>query len=501
MDTDTGSVARHFLIKGRYEILRELGVGGSGCVYAATDIDLEKEVALKLFGLHVQWDRSAREKFELEVKVSGRVRSKHIVQVHDAGLDPMTQMRFIVMELLDGQNLQQLVEKEQRVSPALTVEYLRQVASGLDKAHAWKDRDGQPAPIVHRDLKPSNLFLTTEDEGGSPLVKILDWGIAKMLSNTSTQSTDLRGTPLYMAPERFKSQPITPATDIWNLALVAFFLLTGKHYWKAGQTPNVMWPSFHDEVSEGPRVLPRDRIVELGIHVTFPLAFDDWFMHCAHASPDARYLTAGEAVCALAEVFDPPVSKLTSEVVDSQPRFKAGTSIDGGIAKSPLPPAPARPNLRRSALLGVLLGGLVVALVLAAQNLALSRGGASSNATRPMPEVSQPSLSNSDLPALSAPPHDGPTAPTPAPASSGLASRAPAVVVSAASSGTRPRLDRAMLNSKPVASPEVPAQVAPVSSLAAPISSLAPISPPPDRKRTLDETIQQIQARKQTIHP
>ena len=278
----------------------------------------------------------------------------------------MRQLRFIVMELLSGQNLQELVDREQRISPTATVECLRQVASGLDKAHAWKDNDGQPAPIVHRDLKPSNLFLA-EYEDGASLVKILDWGIAKMLSNVSTQSTDLRGTPLYMAPERFKELPITAATDIWNLGLLAFFLLTGKHYWKAGQTPNVAWPAFSQEVSEGPSVLPRDRIAELGLDLTLPPAFDAWFMHCAHPKPELRYPTAGEAVRELAAVFWPSVGDLTS-VTDgldmnsssrtknadaAQPTFKlASSSFDCGIARTPLPPAPVLRNRRHRALGG-----------------------------------------------------------------------------------------------------------------------------------------------------
>ncbi len=87
---------------------------------------------------------------------------------------------------------------------------------------------------MHRDLKASNLFLT-HYEDGTPLVKILDWGIAKVLSNSATMSGDLRGTPLYMAPEQLLQAPVTPATDIWDFGLIAFFLLTGHCYWMAAQ--------------------------------------------------------------------------------------------------------------------------------------------------------------------------------------------------------------------------------------------------------------------------
>ena len=286
------------LVNGRYEILRELGAGGSGCVYAATDRTTDKRVAVKLFGYHIQWDRTAREKFEIEAKVSGRVESEHIVQVSDAGIDPITQLPFLVMELLEGKNFQELVEQGGRLSPGLTVDYLSQVASGLHKAHSRNDREGRLAPIVHRDLKPSNLFLA-HHEDGAPLVKILDWGIAKILSSSITMSGDVRGTPLYMAPEQISAARVTPATDIWALGLVAFFLIAGRCYWKSAALEDANMPAILKEVCEGPVVLPRRRMQELGVSVVCPPAFDKWFMQCVNVDPAQRFQHAMDAVRAL----------------------------------------------------------------------------------------------------------------------------------------------------------------------------------------------------------
>jgi eukaryotic-like serine/threonine-protein kinase len=291
---DTGA-----LIAGRYEIVAPLASGGSGLIYAATDRTTEKRVAIKVLGQHVLHERAAREKLRLEAIVAGRVESENIVQVWDAGVDSQTGLPFLVMELLKGNDLQHWVEQQGRLDATMAVEFLRQVALGLDKAHSWKDSEQRPAPIVHRDLKPENLYLTHRDDG-SPLIKILDFGLAKVLSNSATLSNEIRGTPLYMAPEQLSQAPVTPATDIWAIGLIAFFLLTGKCYWKSGQSGNAVLPAVLKEVGDGPTATPRARLVEFGVDATLPAAFDEWFLRCVNVEPRRRFPTAGEAVRALA---------------------------------------------------------------------------------------------------------------------------------------------------------------------------------------------------------
>ncbi len=291
---DTGA-----LIAGRYEIVAPLASGGSGLIYAATDRTTEKRVAIKMLGSHVLHERAAREKLRLEAIVAGRVESENIVQVWDAGVDSQTGLPFLVMELLKGKDLQHWVEQQGPLDATTTVEWLRQVASGLDKAHSWKDAEQRSSPIVHRDLKPENLYLTHRDDG-TPLIKILDFGLAKVLSNSATLSNEIRGTPLYMAPEQLSQAPATPATDIWAIGLIAFFLLTGKCYWKSGQSGNAVLPAVLKEVGDGPTVTPQARLVEFGVDATLPAAFDEWFLRCVNVEPKRRFPTAGEAVRALA---------------------------------------------------------------------------------------------------------------------------------------------------------------------------------------------------------
>lgn len=282
-----------------------LAGGGAGCVYAAIDQTTEKRVAVKILSNMVGQDRSAREKFTLEARVGGRVESEHIVEVWDAGIDPNTQLPYLVMELLKGQDLQKLVEGSGPLATELALLCLRQIASALDKAHGWRDADGRLTPIVHRDLKPQNLFLTHREDG-TPWVKILDFGLAKVLASSATLSTELRGTPLYMAPEQLSQGRITPATDVWALGLVAFYLLAGTCYWKTGQKADSTWPAVLKEVSEGTVEPPRARLRELGKELELPIAFDAWFLRCTATDPKQRFGSAGEAIQALKEAMEPP---------------------------------------------------------------------------------------------------------------------------------------------------------------------------------------------------
>ena len=321
------------LIAGRYAIVSPLASGGSGLVYAATDRTTEKRVAIKVLGPHVLHERAAREKLRLEAIVAGRVESEHIVQVSDAGVDARTGFPFLVMELLKGHDLQHWVEQQGPLDEATALEFLRQVALGLDKAHSWKDAENHPAPIVHRDLKPENLFLTHREDG-TPLLKILDFGLAKVLSGSATLSNEVRGTPLYMAPEQLLQAPVTPATDIWAIGLIAFFLLTGKCYWKSGQSNNAVLHAVLKEVVDGPTASPRTRLGEFGIDIELPQAFDAWFLRCVNLEPARRFQTAGDAARALAVALGLPQqsSPIASDALRSSPRH-------GRIDEQTAPPA------------------------------------------------------------------------------------------------------------------------------------------------------------------
>ena len=179
-------------IADRYEIFSRLARGGYGAVYVAGDAITEKQVALKVLDPRLLDEPATSERFMLEARVAGRVGSEHIVQVFDAGMDNGLAVPFLVMELLRGRS-----RKSRRARGAARSRTDRRghEAGGIRARQgswvAWTGSDGQ-RPIVHRDLKPANLVLTHREDG-TPLVKILDFGIAKVLAGIGQVQHGVQG--------------------------------------------------------------------------------------------------------------------------------------------------------------------------------------------------------------------------------------------------------------------------------------------------------------------
>ena len=285
---------------GRYRIIRCLAVGGMGAVYEVVHLETNRRRALKVMHPHLFQSEEMRERFKLEARIAAEVDSEYIVDVSDAGVDEATKTPFLVMELLRGEELGDRLKRMGRLPPEEVVLYMQQTAWALDRTHA--------ASIVHRDLKPQNLFLTTREDG-TPRIKILDFGVAKLVAEGATAAGATRslGTPLYMAPEQFRANTrLTAAVDIHSLTLMTYTLLVGKPYWaeEAKSTSDVI--AFAMLVVNGPQESPVQRAARYG--VSLPPGFDAWFAKGTAVNPTDRFATASEAVRALRAVGDHAIS-------------------------------------------------------------------------------------------------------------------------------------------------------------------------------------------------
>jgi serine/threonine protein kinase len=205
----------------RYELVRLLGAGSSGAVYEAADTQKNEPVAIKLLHEHLRTSDGHVKRFAREVRATSTIAHSAVVRVLDAGEDRGGTL-FLVMELLQGQLLFQRMSKTP-LETREVVEIGRQLLGALAAAHA--------RGVVHRDIKPENLFLTESDSGAIRL-KVLDFGIAKLLRPQATisfQTLDglILGTPAYMSPELCRGMPVTDAADLWAAASVLYELFSG----------------------------------------------------------------------------------------------------------------------------------------------------------------------------------------------------------------------------------------------------------------------------------
>lgn len=274
------------IIAGRYYVERLLGKGGMGAVYAVHHTNTGEALALKVLHPDVANNPQAVERFRTEARAPVRIGTDHVTRVYDADVSPeLNGLPFIVMEYLTGRDLNTELKRRGALPAGEVVMLLKQVARALDRAHALG--------IVHRDLKPQNLFLTKRDDG-SPLVKILDFGIAKLTDNTShelTQDGAVFGTPWYMSPEQARGQTtkVAPSTDLWALGLIAFRLLTGRNYWSAETFAALIGQILYEPMTPPSQMAPH-----LGPR------FDEWFARACNRDETQRFPGAGEMINQLA---------------------------------------------------------------------------------------------------------------------------------------------------------------------------------------------------------
>jgi serine/threonine protein kinase len=332
------------LFRDRYRVVRAIKAGGMGAVYEVVDARTDARCALKVMLLNLVEDAELRGRFALEARVTGDIESEHIVRVSDAGVDEASGTPFLVMELLRGEDLGATLKRRGPLPADEVTSYLGQAALALDKTHA--------ASIVHRDLKPDNLFITQRDDG-SPCIKLLDFGIAKVVAqHQRTQGTQALGTPVYMAPEQIKGKGgLGPGTDVYALGHIAYTLLAGEPYWEEErQSTDSLFPVFSAIVA-GPIEPPVAR-AERRKGVTLPSGFDAWFAKATAARVEDRFDRASAAVAALGPALATP----TAALIRATAAMRARAMGEGG-------PPPGRGKLVGLGAAVLLAVGLAVAAV------------------------------------------------------------------------------------------------------------------------------------------
>jgi tRNA A-37 threonylcarbamoyl transferase component Bud32 len=274
------------VLAGKYVVERFVGQGGTGIVLAARHTMLDQRVAVKLLHDHLVALPEVATRFLREAQACAKLTSPHSARVMDA--DRLETGRpFIVLEYLEGRDLRVVVKEDGPLAPQVAARHLVQAASALAEAHSLG--------IVHRDIKPSNLFLTSE-RSGMPHVKVLDFGISKLLPlardlgesfDTLTHSGQVLGSLHFMSPEQMRSpRSVDTRTDIWSLGVTLFVLVTGRYPFGGSSLVDLL-----NEILRGPRP-------PLGPDA--PAALEAIVSRCLRVDPSGRYASADELARELA---------------------------------------------------------------------------------------------------------------------------------------------------------------------------------------------------------
>ncbi|WP_232293318.1 protein kinase domain-containing protein [Stigmatella aurantiaca] len=288
-------------IGGRYILERRIAGGGMGAIWMALDSQLQRHVALKQMASHRVSCAEDRQRFAREAKAIARLHHPHVVQVHDYGVDE--DVPYIVMELLEGEDLEALLGRRQRLTPAAVTPLLLQAARALDAAHA--------AGIVHRDLKPANLFLAHVD--GEEMLKVLDFGLALLNEGAepTPQGKELAGTPRYMSPEQMRGMTrLDHRSDLWSLGIVLYRSLTGQFPFSVDALE-----ALRDGTSP-PSLMPVSQVApELGKEA------DGFFARALAPDPSQRFASAQEMAVAFSALVlaGRPTRPAKILIVDDEP--------------------------------------------------------------------------------------------------------------------------------------------------------------------------------------
>ncbi|HKB09892.1 MAG TPA: serine/threonine-protein kinase [Vicinamibacterales bacterium] len=303
---------------GRYELTARIGRGAMGVVYQARDEVMRRDVALKVLTADFEDDPEIRTRFLREAQAAAGLSHPNIITIFDVGEE--NDRFFIVMELLRGMVLKSFLKQPESTRLGRKIHLMMQLCAGLGAAHH--------ASIYHRDIKPGNVFVRTDG-----LLKIVDFGVARLATSNMTASGFVVGTPDYMSPEQARGEDIDGRSDIFSAGGVFYYMLTGRKPFAATALPTL----FHQIQSEDPAPIDGDVPAELTAVVMKALA----------KSRETRYQTCEELLADLKlvthlyplEAMDTAAMHLAPEAIAAEIAAVAGGN--GGRAAAAPPEAPA----------------------------------------------------------------------------------------------------------------------------------------------------------------
>ena len=334
------------VLAGRYSLLHLIGRGGMGAVWTGKHLSLGTAVAIKLLEPRLAASEALRARFLREARAAATLKSANVVQILDHGMDGETP--FIVMELLEGESLGTRLRRLTKLAPEEVARIFAGVGRAISRAHK--------AGIVHRDLKPDNIFLARDEDGGE-IVKVVDFGIAKIvegegLGDVSTDTGTMMGTPHYMSPEQARGmKDLDKRVDTWALGVIAFECLIGRRPFNADAFGELVI-----RICLDPLPVPSE-------HGPVPTGFDAWFERATRRPIGERFQTVSELMVSLEDVLTPGRHAFVDPPTDAQgsgspavvsdplaysatvtsPPLAAGSTPSRGGAAEPAPIEEPRP--------------------------------------------------------------------------------------------------------------------------------------------------------------
>ena len=284
------------VIADKYRLDFLVARGGMGEVWAATHLSLGQRVAVKLISRPLARSSEARARFDAEAKSAASLVSRFVVRVYDNG-ETADGVPYIVMEFLEGESLEARLERLECLGLPQVVRIVGQIGRALDHAHA--------RGIVHRDLKPENVFLSKSYDDEKEVAKVLDFGVAKVITEGGSKTTSVAGsvlgTPLFMSPEQARGFAVDHRSDLYSLGMVAYNMLTGAYAFSRPSVAEVLAAICTDP-------LPRLR----DLAGWLPPALDQWFARACAREPNRRFASGAEMAEALRVAANQPHSALST---------------------------------------------------------------------------------------------------------------------------------------------------------------------------------------------